>query len=96
MRCYIHASFRAEHLTSRCLSFLDNMKILVERVNEEESKKRAEEIVKEAVATNLASVTENFKVLTTKDQPGTTEVHKEEQGVSPGLAELQQPLPSQV
>ena len=91
----MHASFQAEHLTSRYLSFLDNMKILVERVSEEESKKRAEEIVKEAVVTDLASVTENFKVLTT-GQPGTTEVHKEEQVVSSGLTELQQPLPSQI
>ncbi len=72
------------------------MKILVERVNEEESKKRAEEIVKEAMATNLASVTENFKVLTTEGQPSTTEVHKKGHVVSSGLEELQQPISSQV
>ncbi len=72
------------------------MKILLERVNKEESQKRAEEVVKEAVATNLASVTENFKALTTEGQPGSTEVHKEGQVVSSGLEELQQPIPAQV
>ena len=61
------------------------------RVNQEKSKKRAEEIVKEAIATNIVSVAEGFKVLTTEDQPGTTKVHKEEQVLSSGLEELQQP-----
>ncbi len=72
------------------------MKILLERVNKEESQKRAEEIVKEAVATNLASVTENFKALATEDRPGTTEAQQDGQVVSSGLEELQQPIPAQV
>ena len=72
------------------------MKILVERVNIEESKKRTAEIVKGAVATNLASVAENFKALTTEGQSDATEEHKEEQVVSAGREEMKQPVPTQV
>lgn len=71
------------------------MRILVDRVNEEENRKRAEDMVQEATLANLASVAENLKVLTTKDQPSAAESHQEEKAVSAAAGESQQSISPQ-